>query len=303
MKKVAWITDRFYLEHDTVGYPESPERLESINYRIEPLLDKLIVVEPHAVKVEDLEMIHSKEMIYEIKEKASLGLPIDSDTVLTKQSYHVALKAVGAGFDAIDGVKDNKFERAFCAVRPPGHHATPTKSMGFCIFNNIALSAKYAQKQGYEKVMIIDFDVHHGNGTQDAFYDDNSVFCFSTQQLNAYPKTGNESDRGVGKGLGYTSNHQLPANSTDAEILDIYENDLPKAYNFFQPDIILVSAGYDIHESDPLAKLDITTDGIRKIVRNILDLGDKPVIFFLEGGYSIDDLGINVLATVEEMLE
>jgi acetoin utilization deacetylase AcuC-like enzyme len=303
MKKVAWIIDDFYLQHDTVGHPESPERLESINSRVESILDKLIPVTPHAVKFEDIEMIHSKEMISEVKEKASLGLPIDSDTMLTKQSYHVALKAVGAGFDAIDGIKDNRFERAFCAVRPPGHHATPTHSMGFCLFNNIALSAKYAQKQGYEKVMIIDFDVHHGNGTQDAFYDDKSVFYFSTHQVFAYPGTGNESETGVGKGVGYTANHPLMPNSSDKEYLEVYEEELAKAYDFFDPDIILVSAGYDLHESDPLAQMDVTTDGIRKIVRAILDLGDEPVIFFLEGGYSINDLGINVLATVEEMLE
>ncbi len=302
MKKVAWITDDFYFQHDTVGYPESPERLESINYRIEPLLDKLIIVEPRVAKVEEIEMVHSPEMISVVKEKAPLGLPIDSDTILTKQSYWVALKAVGAGLVAVDGVKNSKFERAFCAVRPPGHHATPTASMGFCLFNNVAVTARYAQNKGYKKVMIIDFDVHHGNGTQDAFYDDNSVFYFSTHQVFAYPGTGKESETGSGKGLGYTANHPLMPNSSDKEYLEVYEEDLAKAYEFFQPDIILVSAGYDLHESDPLAQMDVTTEGISKIVRNILDLGDKPVIFFLEGGYSINNLGLNVVATVEEML-
>jgi len=303
MKKVAWITDDFYLQHDTVGHPESPERLESINYQMEALAEQLIVVEPRAAKVEEIEMIHSSEMISVVKDKASVELPIDSDTVLTRQSYWVALKAVGAGLVAVDGVKNNEFERAFCVVRPPGHHATPTASMGFCLFNNIAVTARYAQNEGYSKVMIIDFDVHHGNGTQDAFYDDDSVFYFSTHQLFAYPGTGKETETGAGKGVGYTANFPLMPNSSDNEYMEVYDEELSKSYEFFNPDIILVSAGYDLHESDPLAQMDVTTEGIRKIVRSILDLGDKPVIFMLEGGYSINDLGLNVVATVEEMLQ
>ena len=294
MKKVAWITDDFYLEHDTDGGPESPERLESINYQMKTLHEELMLVEPREATVDVIEMIHSPEMI---------SFAIDSDAILDKQSYKVALKAVGAGLVAVDGVKNHEFERAFCAVRPPGHHAIPTESMGFCIFNNIAVTARYAQNEGYKKVMIIDFDVHHGNGTQDAFYDDDTVFFFSTHQVDSYPKTGKESETGSGKGVGCTANYRLEANSSDKEYLEIYGEELTKAYDFFNPDIVLVSAGYDIHESDPLVQMDVTTEGIAKIVRNILDLGDKPVIFFLEGGYSINNLGLNVVATVEEMLK
>ena len=303
MKKVAWITDDFYLQHDTgAGHPESPERLVSIHLKMQPMMEQLIEVQPRPAKVEEVCMVHKMEMVFDIQERAKMGLAVDGDTTLSKQSFHVALKAVGAGLVAVDGIKEKQFERAFCAVRPPGHHATPTQSMGFCLFNNIAITAKYAQQQGYKKVMIIDFDVHHGNGTQDAFYADKSVFYFSTHQSFAYPGTGAESERGRGEGEGYTSNHYLMPNSGDAEILEIYENELPQAYARFQPDIILVSAGYDLHESDPLAQLDITSEGIRKIVRTILDLGDKPVIFMLEGGYSVTDLGWNVVNTVEEML-
>jgi len=304
MKKVAWITDDFYLKHDTgAGHPESAQRLESISQKIEPLLEKLIEVEPKPAKIEEVRRVHSLEMIVDIQDRAKVGLAVDGDTILSKESFHVALKAVGAGLVAVDGIKEKKFERAFCAVRPPGHHATPTQSMGFCLFNNIAITAKYAQSQGYERVMIVDFDVHHGNGTQDAFYNDKSVFYFSSHQSFAYPGTGAESEKGSGEGEGYTENHYLMPNSGDIEILDIYQNDLPRAYASFQPDIILVSAGYDLHESDPLAQLDITFDGIRKVVRSILDLGEKPVIFLLEGGYSVEDLALNVFNTVEEMLK
>ena len=204
---------------------------------------------------------------------------------------------------ALDGIKAQKFQRAFCAVRPPGHHATPSTSMGFCLFNNIALGARYAQKIGYKKVMIIDFDVHHGNGSQDTFWKDDSVFYFSTHQAYAYPGTGKESDRGEGRGEGFTANFLLMPESRDTELLDIYENDLPPLVASFNPDIILVSAGYDLHESDPLAQLNITTQGIRKMVRMILDLKPVPFVFFLEGGYDVNALGENVKVTLEEMLK
>jgi len=303
MKKVAWITDDIYLQHDTgSGHPESPERLESINLKITTLEDKLIEISPRLATVEEIELIHKREMIDDIKEKGRIGQAVDVDTILSKQSYTAARKAVGAGLVAVDGVKSKEFERAFCAVRPPGHHATPTQSMGFCLFNNIAITARYAQEQGYQKVMIIDFDVHHGNGTQDAFYDDDTVFYFSTHEAYAYPGTGNWAHKGRGRGEGFTANYPLMPESKDEDILVFYREELYKHYGDFEPDILLVSAGYDLHESDPLAGLDITSQGVRQIVRAILDLGDRPVIFMLEGGYSVTDLGWNVVATVEEML-
>lgn len=303
MKKVAWITDKIYLQHDTgAGHPESAERLRSIDLKIQQLQDRLITVKPRSATVSEVEMIHSLDMIAQVRQKSLAESFIDSDTVCSYDSYDAALKAVGAGLSAIDGIAVGKFDRTFCAVRPPGHHATPTQSMGFCLFNNIAITARYAQQNWYPKVMIIDFDVHHGNGTQDAFYDDNTVFYFSTHQAFAYPGTGAEHHTGRREGEGYTANYLLMPESGDEEILEIYREELPKHYHDFQPDIVLVSAGYDLHESDPLAQLNVTTDGIREIVRTILDLGDTPVVFMLEGGYSVYDLGWNVVATVEEML-
>jgi len=302
MKKVAWITDELYLQHDTgLTHPESAERLRSINLKIKKLKEHLVEVKPRLATPKEVEMIHTLEMIANVRQKSMEESFIDGDTICSHDSYDVALKAVGAGLVAIDGIKAGEFERAFCAVRPPGHHATPTQSMGFCLFNNIAITARYAQQHGYKKVMIIDFDVHHGNGTQDAFYDDKSVFYFSTHQEYAYPGTGDSCETGQDQGVGYTANYPLMAESGDEEIVDIYKKELPKHYEFFKPDIVLVSAGYDLHESDPLAQLNVTTDGIRNIVRNILDLGNTPVVFMLEGGYSVDDLGWNVVASVEEM--
>ncbi len=300
--KIAYITDNIYLKHDTgIAHPESKERLLAINKSIISLENRLIFKEPIWVSKEILNSVHSLEHIENIIESSEYSRPIDSDTICSRYSYQAATKAVGAGVVAIDGIKSGEFKRAFCAVRPPGHHATPTQAMGFCLFNNIAITARYAQNKGYKKVMIIDFDVHHGNGTQDTFWEDDSVFYFSSHQAFAYPGTGAESDIGIGAGKGFTQNYLLMPESTDSELLDIYENDLPPLVKKFNPDIILVSAGYDLHESDLLASLNITTEGIRKMVRSILDNTNVPYVFFLEGGYDVKALGKNVKVTIEEM--
>jgi len=303
MKKVAYITDPIYLTHDTgLSHPESKFRLEAIERAVAPLKNSLIEVSPIAVSRDILCFVHSEEHIDTIYEASEMHRVIDSDTICSENSYTAAAMAVGAGIVAIDGIRSGEFERAFCAVRPPGHHARPEQAMGFCLFNNIAIAARYAQKQGYEKVMIVDFDVHHGNGTQEVFYGDDTIFYFSSHQAFAYPGTGMEKEKGTGKGEGYTANYLIMPDSGDNEVLDIYENDLPPFVERFKPDIILVSAGYDLHESDPLAQLNVTTEGIRRIVRYILHCADVPSVFFLEGGYDVNALGRNVKATLEEML-
>jgi len=302
--KVAYITDDIYLQHHTGAmHPESPERLRAINKAIDPLIPSLVLKSPISASEHILELVHAADHIEMVKKVCAYGGSIDSDTVCSADSFDAARMAVGAGVVALEGIKSGEFERAFCAVRPPGHHARPTQAMGFCLFNNIAIAARYAQSIGYEKVMIIDFDVHHGNGTQDTFYEDDSVFYFSSHQAYIFPGTGAKSDIGEGKGSGYTVNFPVMAGTTDDQLLDIYENDMPPLVNDFKPDIILVSAGYDLHESDPLAQLNITTEGIRRIVRLILDSADVPFVFFLEGGYNVNALGKNVKVTLEEMLK
>ena len=302
---VAYITDDSYLKHDTgMSHPESKQRLIAINKAVEPLQHKLVKKLPvFGVSKEILQFVHSAEHVETILNASKSATSIDLDTICSVDSYEAAVKAVGAGIVALDGVKTGGFERAFCAVRPPGHHARPNQAMGFCLFNNIAISAKYAQSIGYKKVMIIDFDVHHGNGTQDTFYHDDTVFYFSSHQAFAYPGTGMEKEKGEGRGKGYTANFLMMPDGGDMEVLDIYENDLPPLIKSFDPDIILVSAGYDLHESDPLAQLNVTTEGIRKIVRLILDSADVPYVFFLEGGYDVNALGENVKVTLEELLK
>jgi acetoin utilization deacetylase AcuC-like enzyme len=303
-KKVGYIYDSVYLKHDTgPGHPESAARLVAIEEAVAPIKSSLINIQPIAVSESILRLIHTQEEIDRVREASDAGRAVDPDTVCSHDSYRAAVTAVGAGIVAIDAVKKGEIDRAFCAVRPPGHHATPTLPMGFCLFNNIAIAARYAQSQGYRKVMIVDFDVHHGNGTQDAFWADDTVYYFGSHQAFIFPGSGSESEVGAGKGKGYTSNHPMMPDSGDREALEIYRHELPKSFAFFKPDILLVSAGYDLHESAPLASLHVTTEGIGKIVRSILDQSDIPSVFFLEGGYDVKALGKNVKVTLEEMLK
>ncbi len=303
MKRTAYITDPLYLQHNPgTGHPESPRRLHAVNEAIAPLRDDLVTLTPIRASREMLRSVHTEEEIEQVYLASMTERVIDSDTICSKDSFDAACMAVGAGIVALDAVKGGEIDRAFCAVRPPGHHARPSQAMGFCLFNNIAIAARYAQKIGYKKVMIVDFDVHHGNGTQEIFYDDGTVFYFSSHQSFAYPGTGMESERGIGSGEGYTANYLMMPDSGDEVLLDIYRNDLPPLFKAFDPDIVLVSAGYDLHESDPLAQLNVTTEGIREMVASILTLKEVPSVFFLEGGYDPVALGNNVKVTIEEMM-
>jgi len=214
--------------------------------------------------------------------------------------------AVGAVLEGIDRILKGEFETVFCAVRPPGHHAEYAKAMGFCLFNNIAIGAHYLRKKkGLKKVFIIDFDAHHGNGTQRSFYEDDTVFYFSTHEYPFYPGTGSAEEKGAGKGEGFTLNVPMQAGASDGDYLPVYEELLPKVMKEFSPEFILVSAGYDLHSDDPLTYLNVSTEGVRKIVRSILKVSGElgvPSLFALEGGYNLRALGESVVATVEEML-
>ncbi len=302
--KVGYISDDIYLKHDTgERHPESKERLIAIENEMKDLKDSLVLINPIKASTEILSLIHPDRYISHIKKCCEDSLFIDDDTTTSIESYEVALTAVGAGVVAVDAIVNKEIDRAFATVRPPGHHASKQKAMGFCLFNNIAVTARYAQEKGYEKVFIIDFDVHHGNGTQDIFYDDSSVFYFSSHEEMSFPGTGSMKEIGIDDGEGFNFNYRLASNSGDKNILKIYKEVLPTLVQKFNPDIILVSAGYDIHESDPLAGLNITTQGIRELVHEIVALKEVPYIFMLEGGYDTKALAKSVRATVEEMLK
>ena len=305
---VGFVYDDIFLKHETPRWhPECKERLISIVKVLKgsPLWKRMVHIWPRRANFRDIEMVHHKSYIERIK-GFEQGY-IDPDTYISKGSIETALFAVGAVMEAVDSCKNNTIQRAFCAVRPPGHHAEADRAMGFCIFNNVAIGARYAQKVGFKKVFIIDFDVHHGNGTQHIFEDDDRVFYFSTHQYPHYPGTGSDSERGKGKGNGYTYNIPMRSGSGDREFFTIYNEILPELVKGFGPDIIIVSAGYDICSEDPLSGIKISREGIRGIVRGILlssiqtQNSITPVIFALEGGYDLSALAESVLITIEEM--
>lgn len=303
MQNVGFIYDDIFLKHETPQWhPETKERLVSIIAELKnsELWHKLIHIKPRKADYEDIALAHTQRYIEKIKNFGTGYL--DGDTYMSENSLEASLSAAGAVIEAVERCKNNEIRRAFCAVRPPGHHAEADRAMGFCIFNNIAVGARYAQKVGYKKVFIIDFDVHHGNGTQHIFEEDNTVFYFSTHQYPHYPGTGRESERGIGKGEGFTYNITMYAGSGDKEYLHIYQDIMPRLVTQFEPDIMLVSAGYDIRAEDPLAAIRVSKEGIRGIVQAILSITDKPVIFAIEGGYDLKALGESVRITIEEMM-
>ncbi|WP_457596621.1 histone deacetylase family protein [Hydrogenimonas sp.] len=303
MTRVAFLTDPAYLRHDTgPWHPESPERLRAVEAAVAPLSSRLLPLSPIRAARPLLEAVHTPTHIDRVETHCLAAEPIDADTVCSEGSWEAALKAAGAGVVAVDALVANLADRLFCAVRPPGHHATPEAAMGFCLFNNIAIAVRYAQSRGYARVAIVDFDVHHGNGTQEIFYEDGNVLYLSSHQSPAYPGSGSPQERGAGAGLGTTFNFPFPPGSGDEALVPLYETKVPAILRDFAPDLLLVSAGYDLHAADPLAQLEVTTGGVRRIVRAILGSLEIPAIFMLEGGYDTHALGECVAATLEEML-
>lgn len=303
MKKVGFFYDDVFLLHEMpLGHPESRDRLIAINERLKQSThwNTMHHFRPRKASREDILAVHTASYFSEIMHFTGY---FDPDTYVSPHTAEAALVAAGAVTEAIDQCKAGEIERAFCAVRPPGHHAEADRAMGFCIFNNVAVGARYAQKTGYNKVFIIDFDVHHGNGTQHIFDEDDTVYYFSTHQYPHYPGSGSDAERGRGKGRGFTYNIPMQHGAGDKDYFHAYQDLLPGLVSNFNPDLVLVSAGYDLHAADPLAGLRVTNEGIRNIVRGILSSkNDIPYIFCLEGGYNLVSLGESVLITIGELL-
>ncbi len=302
MKRVGYFYDDIYLEHrNPPGHPESADRLMAINDGLKDasLWQKLVHLKPRPARPAEILSVHSKTYYESL---ASFTGYFDADTYVSPHSLGAAHAAAGAVLDAVGKCREGVIDRAFCAVRPPGHHAEADRAMGFCLFNNVAVAAREARKLGYAKVFIADFDVHHGNGTQHIFEEDDTVFYFSTHQYPHYPGTGSASERGRGKGSGFTRNIPMDQGAGDAEFYAAYHDTLPGVVRDFSPDIMIVSAGYDIHVSDPLAGLRVSNDGIRTIVRSLLSAAaNVPSVFSLEGGYNLAALRESVIITVEEL--
>jgi acetoin utilization deacetylase AcuC-like enzyme len=308
MKKVGFAYDDIFLKHEMpAGHPESPQRLITILDALKKsdIWNKLIRIESRRADEEDILKVHTKDYFDDAKTFTGY---YDPDTYISHNSFEAAMFAAGAVIEAIDRCSKGEIKRAFCAVRPPGHHAEADRAMGFCIFNNVAIGARYAQKTGYKKVFIIDFDVHHGNGTQHIFEEDDTVFYFSTHQYPHYPGTGRDTERGKGKGEGFTYNIPMQYGSGDKDYYPAYHDIMPGLVKNFGPDIILISAGYDIHARDPLSGINVSTEGVRSIIKGILSCSavtvhpSLPYIFALEGGYNLYALSESVLITITEML-
>ena len=303
--------DDIYRRHlaGDAGHPERPERLTAVLAGLENagLLNTLTRIPARPATDDELALAHDRTYIELVKRELANVQGVKElstgDTDVTRESLAAARAAAGGVMNAADAVVSGRVKNAFCAVRPPGHHATRNRGMGFCIFNNVAITARYLQKVHHVgRILIVDFDYHHGNGTQDIFYDDDSVFYFSTHHYGAYPGTGSASETGAGKGVGTTLNVPLSPGAGDAEILAAFEQKLVPAARRFKPDFILVSAGFDGMRRDLLGQFDITPDGYAAITRVIVRLADElcqgRIVSVLEGGYRLDGLSESVAAHV-----
>lgn len=307
MKQVAYIFSDAYLKHETPhGHPERAERLRAINARLKEtgIWERLRHISPRKAERDDLVAAHEAHYVNRILDLTPPAYLDGGDTYFSNGTLEAALFAAGAGLTAVDGVSDGLWDRCFCAVRPPGHHAETDRAMGFCVFNNVAVAARYAQRKGYERIFIIDFDVHHGNGTENIFEEDPSVFYFSTHQYPHYPGTGGSSSRGSGAGENFTLNVPMPAGAGDMEYRRAYGELLPGLLEEYNPSMVLVSAGYDMHSRDPLSEINVSTETIRFICESSLKAApERPWIFFLEGGYDLEGLSDAVAETISVISE
>src|SRR5215831_9654043 len=308
---VSLIYDSTYLKHETGVHPENARRLESILRALnqdESFSRRLPRLTPNPAHTEDIARCHREELIHHLESLCEQGETyVDVDTKISPQSFEVARLAAGAAVTAVDAVMQGQGERAFCIIRPPGHHATITNAMGFCLFNNAAVSARYAQSRyGIERVLIIDWDVHHGNGTQEIFWKDPTVFYFSTHQYPYYPGTGSADERGGGKAEGTTLNIPLPTGTAAREHRQAFADALHQIEKRFPPDLVIISAGFDSRRGDPLGGLMLEDSDFYEMTKDVLRIAEKHasgrVIGLLEGGYHLDLLGPSVKSHITALL-
>jgi acetoin utilization deacetylase AcuC-like enzyme len=295
-------------EHQTSSrHPERPERFDAALAALQGM--DLVPIATRAATVDEIALCHSRQYIQLAEREIASGFHELStgDTIISTRSWDAALHATGGVLSAVDSVLQGAAQNAFCIVRPPGHHATPTRGMGFCLFNSIAIAARYAQqKYGVDRVLIADWDVHHGNGTQDIFYSDGSVLFFSTHQHPWYPGTGAPDETGEGPGAGMTMNCPFPAGSGRAEILGAFQEKLLPAAEKVKPELVLISAGFDSREGDPLGNFLLTDADFADLTQLMREIADKyaggRLVSVLEGGYSLPGLAAGVRAHVEALI-
>ena len=293
--RVALYDDPLFREHDAgPGHPERPERLDAIRrgLRDAGLEPRLTAVAPRPATHEELARVHTEKHVRSLAATEGHTVRFDPDTQAGPRSYAAALQAAGSAVDAVQRVLDGALDRAFCLCRPPGHHAEADRAMGFCLFNNVAVAAAHALAAGLERVLIVDIDVHHGNGTQHAFEDDPRVLYVSSHAFPFYPGTGALDEVGEGAGEGFTVNLPLPQGMGDGEYARVYRGVVEPIGRAFAPELVLVSAGFDAYGGDPLAGMRLTARGYRELTQVCLECaGDAHgLVVLLEGGYDLEGL-------------
>ncbi len=312
MTKLGIVLDKLYFEHDNgMGHPESQERLFAIvdMLRETRLLEEVVRIEPRDATKEEITLVHDPKYFDLIQStKGKIRVFLDPDTSTCPVSFDAAVKAVGGMLDATDKVMKGEVNIAFPLVRPPGHHAERNRAMGFCLFNNVAVGAAYASKvYGVKRILIVDWDLHHGNGTQNMFYDSSEVLYFSTHQYPYYPGTGSVNEIGVQNGFGYTINVPIHPGMGDKEYIKIFFEILKPVIEQYKPELILVSAGFDSYFGDPLGGMSVTSKGFAQMTRFLKEMADSycsgKLVLILEGGYNLEGLWESTKAVIEELLE
>ena len=296
------------LKHETgPSHPEQPARLKVCLELLkeEAVLSKMELLTPAPASPDQIEWVHPRDYIQRVKDLAAQS-GYFPDTPVSPHSFEAASLAAGGAIKAVDEILTSNLENAFCLIRPPGHHATAAQGMGFCLFNNVAIGARYAQRvHKISKILIIDWDAHHGNGLQDIFYEDPSVLYISTHQSPLYPGTGNVWEIGQGRGEGFTINLPFPAGAGDNEYLRAFEQIISVISGQFKPELILIAAGFDGHFADPLTGLRLTVDGYAQMAAKAAEMAGNlcqgRILLALEGGYNLEALPFSVLATINEL--
>ena len=314
MRRTGFLYDERFSNHCTSpGHPEHPDRLAVAYRALEEagLLAQLTLIQATPARLKWIERVHSPRHIFRFEEACMLELgEFDHpDNQICKDSYDIALLAVGGILKTIDLLMEGQLDNAFCAVRPPGHHAEANRALGFCYFNNVAIAAKYLQEQwGIQRVGIVDIDAHHGNGTQQAFIGDPTVFYYSIHEHPSFsfPGTGREFERGIDEGYGFTLNSPVLPGQGDEAYQELLPRDLFPAFASFKPEVILLSAGFDAHADDDMSNINLSTEGYSWIMQSLVELADEHangrLISILEGGYSLKRLPELIKNHVEILL-
>lgn len=312
MTKLGIVLDKLYFDHDNgMGHPESQERLFAIvdMLRETRLLEEVVRIEPRDATKEEITLVHDPKHFDLIQStKGKIRVFLDPDTSTCPVSFNAAVRAVGGMLDATDKVMKGEVDIAFPLVRPPGHHAERNRAMGFCLFNNVAVGAAYASKvYGVKRILIVDWDLHHGNGTQNMFYDSSEVLYFSTHQYPYYPGTGSVNEVGVQNGFGYTINVPIHPGMGDKEYIKIFFEILKPVIEQYKPELILISAGFDTYFGDPLGGMSVSPKGFAQMTRFLKEMAESycngKLVLILEGGYNLEGLWESTKAVIEELLE